>query len=217
MLDKSKGLKAREIYHIWTHANGHENLFRSDENYRYFMDIYSHHVSPLVNTLAYCLMPNHLHLMIKVRDQQTLKNFYIAKKTSKFSPGKRDGLALDSLDAGIMEQLVNQQFSNLLNAYTKAYNKRFNRKGSLFISNFGRKRVEDKKYAIALMTYIHLNPVKHGFTEDLNDWKFSSWQAYSNNSNNLVDTTTGVDWFGGEDNFCKAHEELQANQLMDRF
>ena len=28
------------LYHLYTHANGSENLFRSDENFRYFLKRY---------------------------------------------------------------------------------------------------------------------------------------------------------------------------------
>ena len=49
-------LEPERTYHIWTHANGSENLFRCDENYRYFMRRYRHYIHPVVETFAYCLM-----------------------------------------------------------------------------------------------------------------------------------------------------------------
>lgn len=68
------------MYHIWTHANGNENLFRTDENYLYFLAKYAHYIYPVAETFAYCLMPNHLHLMIRVREEQELSNFLKLKK-----------------------------------------------------------------------------------------------------------------------------------------
>lgn len=75
-------LECYNIYHIWTHANDDENLFLNKENYRYFLQKYKKHIHPVAETFAYCLMPNHLHLMIRVRDAETLVE-YGRKKTQK--------------------------------------------------------------------------------------------------------------------------------------
>ena len=69
------------MYHIWTHANGSENLFRSDENCDYFMNKYTHYIQPVANTFAYCLMPNHLHLMVRVKDAEEVLVFLRTKKS----------------------------------------------------------------------------------------------------------------------------------------
>ncbi len=54
-------LEPGRMYHIWTHANGNENLFREEKNYTYFLERYNYHIEPVAETYAYCLMPNHLH------------------------------------------------------------------------------------------------------------------------------------------------------------
>lgn len=55
------------VYHIYTHANGSENLYREEGNYRYFLKKYVEHIYPVVETYAYCLIPNHLHRVVRVR------------------------------------------------------------------------------------------------------------------------------------------------------
>jgi putative transposase len=42
--------------------------------------------------------------------------------------------------------LASQQFSNLFNAYSKAYNKMYHWKGSLFIPYFRRKLIDSDSY-----------------------------------------------------------------------
>ena len=64
------------VYHVYTHANGFENLFNSEENYRFFLKKYVHHIYPIAETYAYCLMPNHLHLMIRIRSEKKFWNIY---------------------------------------------------------------------------------------------------------------------------------------------
>lgn len=68
------------IYHIYTHANGNENLFRSDKNYNYFLERYGYHIHPVADTFAYCLMPNHLHLMVQIRSEKEVLDYICSKK-----------------------------------------------------------------------------------------------------------------------------------------
>lgn len=102
-----KGLvkfKPSSYYHVINHAAGSENLFRCDENYRYFLRKYAQYMPSVCSTLCYCLMPNHIHFLIRTIDEEA------ALKHPKF---KED-----------YHKLVMQELSNLLNAYAKAYNKK---------------------------------------------------------------------------------------------
>ncbi len=53
MPDPRLPLEPGKAYHIWTQANGRDNLFRSQENYRYFLEKYSKYAHPVVETFAY--------------------------------------------------------------------------------------------------------------------------------------------------------------------
>ncbi len=72
------------MYHVYFHAVGSEKLFRSDENYRYFLEKYSRCVSPIADTYAYALLPNHVHFLVKSKSKESdlskafgkLKNSY---------------------------------------------------------------------------------------------------------------------------------------------
>ncbi|GAA4158107.1 hypothetical protein GCM10022217_18910 [Chryseobacterium ginsenosidimutans] len=141
------------VYHIYTHANGKDLIFREDENYKYFLSKLLKYIIPIAEIYAYCLMPNHFHLLMRFKDSDQVSN----EDEHKY---------------------LMRQFSNLLNGYAKAYNKKYKRKGSLFLDFLKRKRVHDEKYLIKLLHYIHNNPVNHGFVEDINDWKYSSYHSY---------------------------------------
>lgn len=143
------------VYHIYTHANGKDLIFRENENYKYFLDKLVKYIVPIAEIYAYCLMPNHFHLLVRFKSKDQIPNEDEHKYLMK-------------------------QFSNLLNGYAKAYNKKYNRKGSLFLDYLKRKRVDDEKYLIKLLHYIHNNPINHGFIEDINEWKYSSYHSYIN-------------------------------------
>lgn len=183
------------VYHVYNHANGSENLFRCNENYRYFLQKYAEYIYPIADTYAYCLMPNHFHLMIRIRAEQELNVFFKEKK---------------KLDQKLenLEGLVSQQFSNFFNAYTKAYNKMYSRKGSLFIPNFKRKPITNDAYFTQLIVYIHLNPVKHGFCKDLLDWEHSSIHSYLSEKPSKLNKRYLEEWLGSREQLIKFHQDL---------
>ncbi|MCK5209465.1 MAG: hypothetical protein KAQ79_15630, partial [Cyclobacteriaceae bacterium] len=53
-------------YHIYNHANGDDNIFREQDNYRFFLEKYVKYINPVADTFAYCLMRNHFHLMVRI-------------------------------------------------------------------------------------------------------------------------------------------------------
>ncbi|MEQ9092337.1 MAG: hypothetical protein RIE52_14690 [Balneola sp.] len=209
MPQKRIPLEPELTYHIWTHANGNENLFRCDENFRYFLRRYQHYVHPVVETFAYCLMPNHLHLMVRVRKEDEILEF-VRKKKDK--PNLR-GLE----DLGGFSRAISQQFSNLFNSYTKAYNKKYNRKGSLFTPNFNRKLIDSDEYFVRLIAYIHNNPVHHGFVKTPNNWSFSSWHSYLFEKTTNISKQEALKWFGTDKNFEAIHSELNQKNMMSFF
>lgn len=193
------------VYHIYNHANGNENLFRKEKNYIYFLDRYRQYIQPIAVTFAYCLMPNHFHFLIRIHSEEELTKFLIKK------------MKLSEEDHGGVEELIrrlpSQQFSNLFNGYTKAINKAFNRKGSLFQPNLKRKVVEDERYFTTLIRYIHLNPVIHGFVDDANRWKYSSLPAYNSDKPSYLARKTVFDWFDGKELFQEYHKNILEEEI----
>jgi len=204
-------LQAGHTYHIWAHANGSENLFRSEDNYNYFLGRYRHHVHPIVDTFAYCLMPNHLHLMVRVKSEEKVLEFVRQKKKNSTTPLQ----GLKTFEG--IEKIISRQFSHLFNSYTQAYNKMYGRRGSLFIPNFNRKLIDSDNYFVRLIAYIHNNPVHHGFVKSPNDWAFSSWHSFLLNKASQVNTQEAMNWFGTKKNFETIHRELNQEKMLSLF
>ena len=64
-----------EFYHLYNRSNNKEVVFRSHDNYLYFLRKYRAMLGDNVETIAYCLMPTHFHFLIRVitSDTDTLK------------------------------------------------------------------------------------------------------------------------------------------------
>ncbi|MDL5513408.1 transposase [Arenibacter sp. M-2] len=112
------------------------------------------------------------------------------------------------------EQKVTQSFSNLFNAYAKAFNKMHNRTGSLFEKHFKRIRIQDTKYLRNLIIYINTNPELHGITEDYKSYKYSSYQTTISiqNSTDLVSIAKEevINLFDDLGNFEYLHEQKRS-------
>lgn len=217
------------VFHVYNHANGDEDLFRNPGNYAYFLKKYGQYLGPVVDTFAYCLMPNHFHLMIRVKGLEEVLRYLVferrmtvpgIERLNHFEglqplEGYRNGLkpskwlqALGVVDPeSLLNPLLTKQFSHFFNGYVQALNKQQNRKGSLLTPNLHRKPVEDDRYFTRLLTYIHQNPAHHGFTPDFRTWPHSSYRALLSDQPTQLDRDEVLDWFGNRQFFRLAHDE----------
>jgi REP element-mobilizing transposase RayT len=157
------------FYHLYNHANGNENLFREKKNYYFFLEKAEKYLTPYMNIYAYCLMPNHFHFLISVKEEKQLYGL-LSKSFSFKTLNENDQIQY-------MYNKISKSLSNLFSSYTQSYNKIYKRRGSLFMPNFKTNDIEDDLAFCAITHYIHANPVHHGFVKDIREWKFSSFQA----------------------------------------
>lgn len=191
------------VYHVYNHGNAEDNIFREEENYVYFLKKYAHYIYPVARTYAFCLMPNHFHLMVRIRGKEALRVFYKGKNRSKDPQSLQDFADLNFAD------LVSNQFKNFLISYAKAFNKRYNRRGSLFFDNINRKPVKEDAYYTQLICYIHQNPVKHGYADHPSQWPFSSYQIMLSQKTTHLERNEVLSWFGREKAYLECHRQIQ--------
>jgi REP element-mobilizing transposase RayT len=182
----------RKFYHVFNHAVGFENLYKDAENKRYFLKKYIEYITPICHTYAYCLMHNHFHFMVKVRSEEELLNFFAIEKQKEVVPSYHD--------------IVMQEFSNFFNAYAKAFNKQWKRRGALFVDNVRRIELNSPTYQKEVIRYIHFNPIKHGFADRVQDWEFSSFNSLISTKETLLERAEVLNWFGGLDTFKSLHQ-----------
>lgn len=182
-------IETGKYYHVFTRAHGAEILFKNEENYRFFLRKYQRYITPVCETFAYCLIYNHLHLLVRIKDAKDIAINPKYKHT-------------DDLD-----KYVTKQFSNLFSSYTQSFNKLNTRMGGLFMSPYKRKVVEDGIYFLNLVKYIHLNPVEAKQCKHPKDWKHSSYNAIISKGVTLLMRDELIDHFGDLKNFIYEHEK----------
>lgn len=69
-------------------------------------------------------------------------------------------------------------------------------------------------YCVHLVAYIHRNPWKHGLVDELSAWPDSSYHAILTTRPTLLQRTSLLEWFGGEDPFRTFHKGALAEGLL---
>ena len=64
------------IYHVYNRGAGQNVIFRSRDDYIYFTELLIKYSRILqITILAYCLMPNHFHLLLRQENNQTISRY----------------------------------------------------------------------------------------------------------------------------------------------
>ena len=82
------------VYHIYNIGNNSTKIFFNEENYFFFLKKIRNEIKPIAEILAYCLMPNHFHLMV----QATSKSCEINKQGIQILARKIGTLLTFNLD-----------------------------------------------------------------------------------------------------------------------
>ncbi len=154
-------LQEGHLYHVYNRGNNREPLFFKPENYLFFLRKFRIYLLPHCDVLAYCLMPNHFHLLIYA-------NSYTIKPVGNHP---------------ISRNVFSEGIRNLLSSYTQAINKQEARTGSLFTQNTRFKCLTDtlhkELYSTTCFHYIHQNPMKAQLVSRLEEWPYSSFRDYA--------------------------------------
>jgi REP element-mobilizing transposase RayT len=194
-----------QYYHFYNRGNNRQAVFFEPENYVYFLRGIKKYLFGFVEILAYCLMPTHYHILVRVLRTQTSQTSQTSEvlKTSEVS----------NVEVSKQVSLAMQRF---LISYTKAINKRFDRTGALFQGQFQAKPITTYKHLLTLCAYIHANPVKDGLAASPEMWDFSNyleWMGLRNGT--LVNREFIAENFGTAEEYRKFVAEYIHNRRVD--
>lgn len=188
-----------KFYHLYNRGNNRENLFYKKENYYYFIRQFDKYLSNFIDVYVYCLLPNHFHFLIRVKDESEIQQ-YLATT---------DAIALS--DSICYSKVISERFRRFFISYSQAINKQENRVGSLFQKHFKVKEVNSDSYFTSLVFYIHSNPQRHGLINDFRLWEYSSYHSIQLEKRSKLKKKEVVDWFGN----IKAYRAFHNNSAFD--
>lgn len=142
------------IYHVMVRGNERKNIFEDDDDKLKLIDLLKEKSKKgKFSIYAYCLMDNHVHLIIY-------------EKKDKISK--------------IMQRINT--------SYAYYYNRKYKRVGHVFQDRFKSEVIEDERYLLSAIKYVHNNPIKANITQSIEEYKWSSYKTYLTSKNKFVDS-----------------------------
>jgi len=187
-------------YHIFNRGSNRQNIFYSEANYGYFLRLLNQFLSSSVNFLAYALLPNHFHLVLKVKNEISFAN------EGNRSLAQKNGSLTVIKDEAEIGKFVVKQLKRLFITYAMAINKQENRIGNLFDPKYKRLEITDQEYLEYVIFYTHFNPEKHGVVPDFRKYRYSSYLAIPGTKQTNIDREHVLKLYGGKENFLDYHE-----------
>lgn len=173
-------LSGGNLYHVYNQGNNRQKIFYRKSNYLFFIRKIKEYILPYAEVFAWCLMPNHFHLML-----------YVNKEV----------LPISEKGSSAKLRTINNSIGIMLRSYVRAINKQEERSGALFRQTTKAECIncEDKflpsfimadgvskininyredQYPQVCFNYIHNNPIKAKLAHSLLGWDYSSAQEY---------------------------------------
>lgn len=171
------------IYHVMLKGIDSRNIFMEDEDKMYFMEKMKRAKEKGEFELyAYCLMDNHVHLLLK--------------------EGEEIGASIKRMTVG----------------YVRFHNQKYGREGHLFQNRYNSEAVEDERYLLTVLRYIHNNPLKAHMVTSQAEYEWSSYQNYLDAYHKIkghVDTDLIQSYFKQVSDFEKFSCEVNQDDCLD--
>ena len=133
-----------KFYHVYNRTVDRMPMFKSVDNYKFFLVKFDEYLSQVIDTYAYCLLGNHFHLLIRIKDLTEFRN--------------ADLTTFQKLSNLTDHDVVSRQFRKFFQSYSMAFNKQHNRIGTLFQTPFKRALIDNERFLYNLSitsTLIH--------------------------------------------------------------
>jgi len=153
------------FYHVIVRGNQRQKTFWEKRDYQAYLERLTRYRKKFAVTYyAYCLMPNHVHLLVEGSKEPL----------SKFMQG-------------------------LQQAYTQYFNRRHNKVGHLFQGRYHAIICEKDEYLLALVRYIHLNPVRTKLVQRPEQYLYTGHAEYSGSKGaEVIDSALVLNMLGGK-------------------
>jgi len=176
--------KCGDIFFVTSTVVGHIDIFINKSLCKIFIDNLEYYQERGdYKILAYVLMPDHFHLILKIRQDcsisQCIGNLkrITSRKISEYLINYRDCRLLDQLRMAASSENTDD---------SKIWKYRFD---CLVINNVSTLRQK--------MDYTHNNPVRRGLVSSASEWPFSSANNYNGSDDGIIAVEKNCDYLTG--------------------
>jgi len=150
-----------------------------------------------VEVFGFCILDNHFHLLIQMFPEHNFEDEEIRKRC-KAHYGE-DFEVFDEQIAAYRSKLSSlaNYMKEIKQAFSRNYNQRHNRRGTLWGERFKSVMVENGETLINCLAYIDLNPLRAGLVERPEQYRWNSlgYHVQTNNRDNFLSTDFGLKEF----------------------
>jgi anaerobic selenocysteine-containing dehydrogenase/REP element-mobilizing transposase RayT len=141
---KARKLSSANVYHVMVRGNRKQDIFLEDEDrFKFIKVLKKVKQKGEYELCAYCLMNNHVHLLIKEKNEQ-----------------------------------ISRVMKRINVSYANYFNQKYHQVGHLFQDRYKSEPIEDENYLLAVLNYIHNNPLNASIVKNLNEYVWSSYCTY---------------------------------------
>ena len=177
-----------QVYHIYNRGNNSMNLFVEDVDFQKFIDLYRIYIKPISDTYAWCLMKNHFHFLVQIKEEEKIG--YINPKLKYESNLEEKWRVFPNAEnSAMIKPVPDKQFMHLMSTYAKYFNKKHERTGHVFEKSPERTHIEDNDHLLQTLKYIMKNPLKHNVVKKLENYKWSSYYELMHKENDILDSS----------------------------
>ena len=187
-----------QFYHVYNRGNNKQIVFFNADNYYFFLKKFAYYFSDYFNFYSYCLLPNHFHFLIQVKQFE-------------------NNISIDVKKEKTLSNQISELFRRFFICITKAINMEQNRTGSLFQKNFKRLKINDPDYFTYIINYIHRNPVSHQLTNDYTNYPFSSYKSILSDMKTNLQREAVINWFGTKEEFIRYHNTNPVKKELEKY
>lgn len=202
------------FYHIYNRSNNKEAIFLNEGNYRFFLKKWDAYLGKYMDTFSYALIPNHFHFTARIRNiDLAFLEYAKAEKTIAGDKFIKQEITLD--------EFLEDQMKRFLISYSKAFNKREQRAGSVFQKRFKRIGIRNENHLCYLIAYHHHNPIHHKLVNHYEDWKFTSYLAMLSEAPTKICREEVLNLFfegdlqKGRREFIRFHQDFKLDKVQE--
>jgi hypothetical protein len=195
-------LQFEHLYHIFNSGVDRRRIFLEEGHYKSFFELYARHIHPVADTYAYCLLPDHFHLLVRIKSEVELV---------KSVPG------IEALGGTTLMGIPSQAFSNFFSDYSRALHKRPGQTANLFQHLYGCIPIPDESEYLNVVLFIHQNPQRHNLCSDFREWDYSSYKVMLSDEPTFLDRKHVLDWFGNPETYESVHNMMLKKSEFERF
>ena len=103
-------------------------------------------------------------------------------------------------------------------SYVQWFNRKYNRVGHLFQNRYKSEPIEDERYLMTVLRYIHQNPIKAGMVKEASKYNWSSYHQYLkmyDSKDYLINGEIMKAYFDSKKGFAEFHKEMSKENYMD--